>query len=295
MLSRTVNCTEQGDVQSTVLPRPISRDQIIHLGGKLAPAALTLSRLRPLLADPNTDLTEIVSLIRLDPALTFQVVRMSNSVLFGTHERNDTLEGAVGRVGFMEVYRLVGLAAMKQLCQRDLGTYRLRAARLWENSVATAAAAEVLALPAGADAGLSYASGLLRNLGAVIIDTYSPGKVYPGEAEWPLVSEWEKAVFGVTSADVTATLLAHWRFPSDVVDAVRAQYDPFADPSSNLSACVLNLACGVAAGFGLGLPGEARHWIRTEAKLQLGGMTDAVVERCSENAKAHYIALCASV
>jgi HD-like signal output (HDOD) protein len=273
----------------------LTREQIINLGSKLAPAAVTLGRLRPLLADPNTELEEIVNLIRLDPALTFHVVRLSNSVIFGTYERNDTLEGAVGRVGFMEIYRLVGLAASKQLCQRDLAMYHLTATRLWENSVATAAAAEVLALPAGTQAGLSYATGLLRNLGMVILDACSAGKVYPGEAEWPLVSEWERQTFGITSAEVTATLLQHWNFPSDVVDAIRAQYDPLADGTSNVGACVLNLACGVSARFGLDLPGEAGHWARTEAKLTLGGVTDLVLEQCTENAHAHYLALCATL
>ena len=273
----------------------MNRDQIIALGSKLAPAAATLGRLRTLLAKPDTQSEEIVNLIRLDPALTFHVVRMSNSVLFGTRERSDTLEGAVGRVGFMEIYRLVGLAATKQLCQNDLGTYHLKAGRLWENSVATAAAAEVLALSAGVDPGLSYATGLLRNLGQVIVDGYSFGKVYPGEAEWPLVSEWEKATFGLTSAEVTALLLEHWRFPADVVESVRAHHDPFAGSTSNIGACVLNLACGVTARFGLDLPGEAAHWVRSEAKLTLAGVNDVVLEQCEENARAHYMALCASL
>jgi HD-like signal output (HDOD) protein len=265
------------------------------LGGKLAPAAATLARLRAMLADPGTDLEQIVSLIRLDPALTFHVVRLSNSVLFGTRERSDTLEGAVGRVGYMEIYRLVGLAATGQLCQRDLATYRLKAVRLWENSVATAAAAEVLARPAGGDVGLSYATGLLRNLGSVIIDGFSSGKVYPGEAEWPLVSEWEQQEFGLTSAEVTATLLEYWRFPADVIDAVRAHHDPFADAKSNVGACVLNLACGVTARFGLDLPGESGHWVRSEAKFTLAGVNERIMEQCAENARAHYMALCASL
>jgi HD-like signal output (HDOD) protein len=273
----------------------LSREQIIAAGNKLAPAAVTLARLRPLLADLNTELEEIINLIRLDPALTLHVVRLSNSVLFGTHQHIDTLEGAVGRVGFMEIYRLVGLAASKQLCQRDLATYQLTATRLWENSVATAAAAEVLALPANVESGLSYAAGLLRNLGTVVIDTCATGKVYPGEAEWPLVSEWEKQTFGMTATEVTTTLLEHWRFPTGVVDAIRAQHDPLADDISNVGACVLNLACGVSRRFGLDLPGEAKHWERSEAKLALGGVTDLVLEQCAENAHAHYLALCATL
>lgn len=254
-----------------------------------------MGQLRVLLANPDTDQEEVVNVIRLDPALTFHVVRMSNSVLFGAREHCDTLDGAVGRVGFMELNRVVGLAASKQLCQQDLPTYRLRASRLWENSVATAAAAEVLAVPAGNDAGLAYAAGLLRNLGRVIIDGLATGRAYPGEAEWPLVSEWEQEIIGLTSAEVTATLLEHWRFPADLVDAVRCQYDPFASNVSNVGAVVLNLASGVTARFGLDLPGETEHWVSSEAKLTLAGVTEAVMEQCTENARAHYQALCATV
>ena len=282
-------------MQPSSSPAFLTRHDILSLGSKLAPAAATLGRLRTLLTNANTDLDEIIGLIRLDPALTFQVVRMSNSVLFGTRERSDTLEGAVGRVGFMEIYRLVGLAATKQLCQRDLITYRLSAARLWENSVATAAAAEVLALPAGADEGLCYAAGLMRNLGRVIIDGLANGKKYPGEAEWPLAAEWERQVFGITAAEVTATLLEHWRFPADVVGAISSHHDPFGDPASNVGAGVLNLACGVTARFGLDLPGEKDHWVKNEAILTLAGVTEEVLGQCAENARAHYMALCASL
>lgn len=274
---------------------PLTRENIVSLGSKLAPSAATFGRLRVLLEDPDTENEEIVNLVRLDPALTFHVVRMSNSVLFGARERTNSLEGAVGRVGFQEIYRVVGLAATHQTCQRDLPTYQLKASRLWENAVATAAAAEVLALPAGGDAGLAYATGLLRSLGRVIIDGAANGQVYPGEAEWPSVTEWERRTFGVTSSEVTVTLLEHWRFPADLVDSIRGHFDPLADTTSNVGACVLNLACGVAARFGLDLPGESGHWLPDDAKLTLAGVSEADLETCATRARAHYSALCASV
>jgi HD-like signal output (HDOD) protein len=273
----------------------LTRETIINLGNKLAPAAATFSRLRGLLLDPDTDLQDIVKLIRLDPALTFHVVRMSNSVLFGLRDRTDSLDIAVGRVGLAEVFRLVGLAATQQVCQRDLLTYRLSASRMWENAVATAAAAELLGQRAGHDAGLAYTGGLLRNVGRVIIDGAAFGKIYPGEAEWPSVTEWEKKTFGITSAEVTTILLNHWRFPAELVDAVAGHYEPLGENGANLSACVLNLACGVAARFGLDLPGEEGDWTCTPAKLTLAGVTDADLEECANRARAHYVLLCASV
>lgn len=274
---------------------PVTPDQIITLGNKLAPAAATFGRLRTLLLDPNTALDEILHLIRLDPALTFHVVRMSNSVLFGLRERTDSLDIAVARVGLSEIFRLVGLAALQQVCQTDLRRYRLKANRMWENAVATAAAAEVLAARSNRDAGLAYTAGLMRTIGRVVLDAMPGDQSYPGEAEWPSVTDWEQNVFGITANEVTMTLLDYWRFPSDVTESVQGHFDPLASERSNIGACILNLACGVAARFGLDLPGEGGNWICTPAKLTLAGVSEADLEDCATRARAHYVLLCASV
>jgi len=274
----------------------LSHATLISLGNTLAPAIATLGSLRSQLSDPEADLNEIIKLIRLDPALTFHVVRLSNSVLFGIRDATDNLDIAVGRVGISEVLRLVGLAATKQICQRDLLTYRLAASRVWENAVATAAAAELLAERAEIDGGLLYSAGLLRMIGRLVLDTSMSGALYPGEVEWPLVAQWEKKIFGVTAAEVGVALLAHWRFPTEVSDAIRGHESPLADPEhSNVGACILNLACGVATRFGLGLPGENGDWAPTAAKLMLAGVTEADLDECADRARRHFAALCASV
>jgi len=199
-------------------------------------------------------------------------------------------------VGLSEIFRLVGLAAVHQVCQSDLTRYRLKANRVWENAVATAAAAEVLAGRANRDAGLAYTAGLMRTIGRVILDAAPDAQYYPGEAEWPSLAEWEHMVFGVTSAEVATTLLDYWRFPADVVESVQGHFDPMASADrSNIGACVLNLACGVAARFGLDLPGESGNWICTSAKLTLAGVSEADLEDCATRARAHYVLLCASV
>ena len=90
-------------------------------------------------------------------------------------------------------------------------------------------------------------------------------------------------------------LLEHWRFPAEIVEAVRGHLDPFAQSESNVGACVLNLASGVAARFGLDLPGETSHWDCTAAKLTLANVTEPILEECAARARQHYSALCASV
>jgi HD-like signal output (HDOD) protein len=270
----------------------LDRATIVKLGSKLAPAAATFGQLRGLLDDPNTGTEQIVQFLRLDPSLAFHVIRLSNSVLFGRHERRDSIEAAVGRIGFSEVYRLVGLAATQHVCQGDLRTYRLKAVRLWENSVATAAAAEVLAAASGRNPSAAYTAGLLRTLGRVVLDGASKARIYPGEAEWPLVAEWEMSTYGMTSAEATAILLEHWEFPREIVSTIRGHLDPFGMQESNRGACTLNLACGVATRFGLDLPGERGHWNSTPAKLMLANVTGTVLEECASRAREHYAALC---
>jgi hypothetical protein len=103
-------------------------------------------------------------------------------------------------------------------------------------------------------------------------------------------------VFGMTSTEVSTELLEYWRFPADVVESVQAHVDPMANSErSNIGACILNLACGVSARFGLDLPGESGNWICTPAKLTLAGVSEADLEDCATRARAHYVLLCASV
>ncbi|HEY8996128.1 MAG TPA: HDOD domain-containing protein, partial [Lacunisphaera sp.] len=78
----------------------LGRDTIISLGSKLPPALGIFGRLRTLLDDADCDLDEIVELLRVDPALTFQIIKLSNSALYGLKSRTQTLDEAVARVGF---------------------------------------------------------------------------------------------------------------------------------------------------------------------------------------------------
>jgi HD-like signal output (HDOD) protein len=263
----------------------ISRETILSLGNKLAPAAVTFSRLRLMLTEPDTNLEEIVQLIRLDPALTFHVVRMSNSVLFGIRSRIDTLEAAVSRVGFGEIHRLVALSALQQVCQADLGAYRLKAQRLWENAIATAAAAEVLAKRAGREPGLAYTAGLLRTLGRVILDGAARGEIYPGEAEWPSVSEWEQKTFGATSADVTTALLEHWRFPAELTESVRGSISLVASPRASASICPARPATGSSTARNLRSPACPRMISRNAPRALARTTSCSARRRCELRAR----------
>ena len=252
----------------------LGRDTIISLGSKLPPALGIFGRLRALLDDADTDLDAIVELVRVDPALTFQVIRLSNSALYGMRSRCLALEDAVARIGFGEIHQLVGLVVSRQTFQGDLRLYDIQASRLWENAVALGTLASSFAKRASSDPGSAYSTGLLRNLGKIILNNF-PGAVhYPGPALQPDVFAWELATHGMAAPEATAILLDHWSFAPGVAGAVCLHREAERGSEFALCAAQLHLACGVAVDWGCALPGESTGWRRDLQICAQAGLTE---------------------
>ncbi len=249
-------------------------DTIITYGGSLPPALGVLARIRGLLDEPDCDLADIVELLQVDPALTFQIIRLSNSALYGLGSRCSSLDEAVARVGFGEIQQLVSLIVARQALQGDLALYGISAARLWQNAVAVGSLASALAGQAGMHPGGAYSAGLLRSLGRIILNNY-PGAVrFPTELGTPDVFAWEKSVHGVASPEITATLLNHWRFPTEISGAVCLHLTPAEAAQFTPAAAVLHLACAGAVEWDCALPGEITRWNRDADVCALAGLRE---------------------
>jgi len=199
---------------------------------QLSPAPMVLPRLQRLLTNPNSGLFDIVELVRLDPALTARVIQVSNSAWFGRGASCQTIEEAVNRVGFQQVYRLVATAAASAVLEKSLSTYGLDDKMVWRSAVACAFAAEMLAAHVREVVAEAYTIGLLHAVGRVAVDNFLRGRFPPAElidAGFPAdYSISEKAQLGFTHAEVGACMLNNWEFGPVAVEAVRSQYAPLA-------------------------------------------------------------------
>jgi HD-like signal output (HDOD) protein len=266
----------------------LGRDTIITLGSALPPALGIFGRLQSRLRDPDSELADIVELVRVDPALTFQVIRLSNSVLYGLRNHCNSLDEAVARVGFAEIQQMIGLVVAKQSFQGELTLYQTPAGRLWENAVATGALMSAFASRAGGDAAAAYATGLLRSIGRVVLNNHTGAVAYPGEAERPDLHAWERETYGMTAVEVSALLLEHWRFSPDTVAAMRLHLAPEFAGEHAAGAAQLHLACAVAAEWGCHLSGEAVGWRNDPAMHALSGVPDESWTGALEEARAQF-------
>lgn len=218
-------------------------DDIIREVKNLPSAPKVLPRLKQLLGDGNSSITEIVGLIRLDPGIAARVLQVANSAYFSKGVRCFTIEEAVQRVGYDEVYDLVAYAVASQVLVRPLDVYGIEADVLWTNAVACALAAETLALRTNQDRNVAYTIGLLHSVGMVAINEWALHHAptltlrhagFPREA-----TEAERAIFGFTQAETGAALLRDWNFPSAMSEPVRWQYAPRASAGQAKMASLL--------------------------------------------------------
>lgn len=221
-------------------------DDIVRDLKHLPSAPKVLPRLKRLLSDANSSMNEIVSLIRLDPGIAARVLQVGNSAYYSKGVRCFTVDEAVNRVGYDQVYELVSYAVASQVLVRPLEVYGVEADDLWKLSVSCALAAETIATRTGQDRDVAYTVGLLHSLGMVAIDDWAlrnkpelrlKSAGLPREAV-----ESERAALGFTQADTGATLLQHWEFPHSMCEPVRWQYAPRASGGHVRMSCLLHCA-----------------------------------------------------
>jgi HD-like signal output (HDOD) protein len=193
-------------------------------------AMQVLPKLKELLQDRDSSMFAIVNLLRLDLGLTVRVLRVGNSAYYRRGDKCQTLEEAVQRVGYNQIYEIVAYAVASQVLDRPVPTYDLEVNDLWQRSIAAALAAKLLSATCEVDCDEAYTVGLLHNVGVVAIDNWMnmhcPRTVFVDRGfphDWT-VDEIEH--LGLTQAEAGAALLEQWDFPKSIISPIRWQHNP---------------------------------------------------------------------
>ncbi len=255
---------------------PPPRDSLLRAVRNFPAAPMILARLGRMLADMDSAIDDITALLKCDAALTARILRIANSAMYNSGEACASLEEAVLRVGFVEIYRLTGFAAAAQIVQQRLDFYGISGAKFRENALLTALIMEQLADAADVDRAAAYTVGLLRSIGKIALDRWAQaqgGAVAHGDYEangsGPL-ADWETAQAGLNNCEAAAIIMTEWLFPEATIEAIRDHYRP---GESSRMAVLLNIAAAAAERCGHGLPGEWTYWTATPELLAVSGIS----------------------
>ncbi len=218
-------------------------DTLISRVGYLPPFPRQVPLLLELLNKDEVNAEQVVALLEYDPSLTANVMRVCNSVMFGSSSPANDLQEAVLRLGFKEVCRLVLVISSSNALVPPQKAYGLETNELWKHSIATALATTAIAEDLGDDANLAFTAGLLHDIGKVVLaralDQSYADMFADLELSQTATTEAEKKLFGFQHAEVGGRMLARWRFSAPLVAAVWFHHDPMrARPHERLAACV---------------------------------------------------------
>jgi HD-like signal output (HDOD) protein len=227
-------------------------DELLSGVMDLIPLPKAYLRLRELIADPESSLSDITQVISNDPALTSRILRIVNSAYFALPNKVDTIERAVQVLGLNQVHDLA-LASASVSTLSGIPCPALDIHDYWRRSIYTAVVARILARRMSLrTAERLFVAGLLHGIGELVLAYKEP--VLFGELksaatrrELPL-SVVQQAHLGFDYAAISAELLHRWQLPDEIVMPVRHHAATFAaSPSAWLNdACILQVGAVVS-------------------------------------------------
>lgn len=217
----------------------------------LPPFPAVALQLMSLLDDAEAPMRQVVNLLRVDPALSAEMLRVANSALYGLSGEIANVSHAVVVLGTDSVKRLALTVALGRFSSRFLRHEGLRTC--WDHSVACGMIAERLAELLNQPKDRAYTAGLLHDIGRLALLACHPSeydKLLAAARENDCDElECERERFDIDHCAAGEWLARHWNLPADIVGAIATHHDREPDDASIESLVAASTRIADALGF----------------------------------------------
>lgn len=208
---------------------PITPAELIANLGDLPPLPQVAAQVLRISADPDATAEDLRKVISTDQALTSQILKISNSAMFGMMREIKTLSQAIMTLGFSTIKSVVIASSAKNLYQR--GAVGLQERLMWEHALVTALTSRSLAkslkFPRVEEA---FIGGLMHDIGKSVMGIKFPERygallrtVYNEQGN---ALELELELFGFDHTMVGEALMHSWNLSESLEEAVRWHHAP---------------------------------------------------------------------
>ncbi|MCB1120886.1 MAG: HDOD domain-containing protein [Verrucomicrobiae bacterium] len=229
-------------------------EKIIQQVKDLYPNIAVMSKLSNLLRDPNVDLVDLADLIKTEPALTVDMIKISNSSIYAAAAEVSTIDSALARIGFNDARKIVSYILTRDICSKDLTYYRMSADDFLSESMTVSILMEVMAPAGRLNRSEAATIGTLHNIGRVIINNLLA--YMESDAQWDRkmpVSDWEKKVVLFHHGEAGAHFLSQMDFSLEFQDVIRYHVEPEGSPDSPAMRQLLHYCVRLKNALGAGL------------------------------------------
>lgn len=198
------------------------------------------------LNNPDANYGDIAQKVAKDQTISLKILRLVNSAYFGLSRKVASIDEAVIMLGIGKLKTLVIASGFANSASNVEG---LDLPSFWSDSFQVAEMAKWLAELTNneVDADLAFTAGIIHNIGQLLLHMAQPNRAI---AINTLVTQSnidrrdaEQERLGFSTADAGEALLESWKFPTQLVTAVKYQDNPQDLSEAPQLAAILNLAC----------------------------------------------------
>ena len=223
----------------------------------------TAVRLLALIDNPAMRVSQIEQILRQDPGLTANVLRLANSAYFGIPSKVGSIRQAVILLGLKRLIQMVIAACVSAIMDKPVPGYDLPPGELWRHSIAVSVAAEGLVKELNAEAAEEiFTAALLHDVGKLVLGQFVQDEYHQIETA---VSQGisfemaEKIVLGANHADIGAQILTKWSLPQEIVKAVQFHHAPEDAQQTNTMLDIVHVANFMSMMIGIGIGKDGLH------------------------------------
>ena len=190
-----------------------------------------LLRLVSALGNPDIALRDVAEIIRQDPALSAQLLRIANSAIYAPRVRIFAVTDALMRIGLIQTRRLALALSLYNTVPRQ--EFFRHQQTFWRHSLGTAHAALVVARhldgrTGGFDEEQMFLLGLFHDVGMIALaghyaTEFAAVEEFARQSTLPFDAA-EVAVLGTDHGELGGILATYWGLPSAAVELIRTHH-----------------------------------------------------------------------
>ena len=235
----------------------------------------TAVKLLALIDDSAMRVSQIEGILRQDPGLTANVLRLANSAFFGIPSKVGSIRQAVILLGLKRLIQMVIAACVSAIMEKSVPGYDLPPGELWRHSIAASVAAEGLVKELKVEAAEEiFTAALLHDVGKLVLGDFVKEEfkqIETAVSQGISFEMAEKIVLGTNHADVGARILTKWLLPPEIVNAVQFHHAP--EESERISSMldIVHVANFISMMIGIGIGRDGlQHEPSAEVTERLG-------------------------
>ncbi|MGD8171798.1 HDOD domain-containing protein [Vibrio sp. TRT 21S02] len=220
----------------------MSHPDLISRLNELPRIQKVLQELLDMVNQDDVNFGELTNKIAMDQVLSARLLRMANSAHFGGTKTISSINEALLRVGTGPVRTLVVASVLSssfpKLRTLDIEQY-------WTDTFEVSVIASKLAEEIGSDSNEVFTTGILHNIGELMIHTLVPDDAVRIQQQVEAGADpiaVQEALLDISAPTLGARLAKTWKFPAKMVDAIEHFHDPRDAEVSPKLAAVLHFA-----------------------------------------------------